>query len=80
MLVRQAIDDFQISSKDNVYSYQCLVHPPLVMSLCELRSRAVNKVLPEYLLKPILMRILLALDFLHTEAKTIHVGIIFLKL
>lgn len=76
--VRRAIDDFRISSVDNEYSYQCLVHPPLAMSLCELRNRAMEKVLPEYLLKPILIHILLALDFLHTEAKVVHTSTIFL--
>ncbi|KAE8408655.1 protein kinase [Aspergillus pseudonomiae] len=75
LLVRQAIDDFQISSADNTYSYQCLVHPPLAMSLCELRNRVIEKVLPEDLLKPALIHILLALDFLHTEAKIVHTDI-----
>ncbi|KAJ5682377.1 protein kinase [Penicillium macrosclerotiorum] len=72
VLVRRAIDDFQISSADNTYSYQCLVHPPLAMSLCELRNRVTEKVLPEDLLKPTLIHILLAVDFLHTEAKIVH--------
>ncbi|KAJ5948102.1 protein kinase [Penicillium verhagenii] len=72
ILVRRAIDDFKISCADTNYSYQCLVHPPLAMSLCELRHRAIGKVLPEVLVKPILIHILLALDFLHTEAKIVH--------
>jgi len=80
MLVRHATDDFQISSADNTYSYQCLVHTPLAMSICELRNRTIAKVLPEDLLKPTLIHILLALDFLHTEAKIVHTGIIFLIL
>ncbi|KAJ5900246.1 protein kinase [Penicillium subrubescens] len=75
VLVRRAIDDFQISSADNTYSYQCLVHPPLAMSLCELRNRTIEKVLPEDILKPTLIHILLALDFLHTEAKIVHTDI-----
>ncbi|PLB44857.1 protein kinase [Aspergillus steynii IBT 23096] len=74
LLVRRAVDDFHISSA-NAYSYQCLEHPPLVMSLCELRNRAVGKVLPEELLKPVLIHILLALDFLHTEAGVVHADI-----
>lgn len=44
------------------------------MSVFELRNRAVAKVLPENLLKPTLIHILLALDFLHTEAGIIHTG------
>ncbi|KAJ5715761.1 protein kinase [Penicillium malachiteum] len=74
-LVRRAIDDFEIRSPDNAYSYQCLVHPPLGMSLCELRHRAKGKMLPEDLLKPTLIHILLALDFLHTEAGVVHTDI-----
>lgn len=48
------------------------------MSLCELRNRTMEKVLPDDLLKPTLIHILLALDFLHTEAKLVHTGTIFL--
>ena len=80
MLVRHATDDFQLSSADNTYSYQCLVHPPLAICLYELRRRTMEKALPEDLLKLTLIHVLLALDFLHTEAKTIHTGIILLIL
>ncbi|KAJ6150677.1 protein kinase [Penicillium chermesinum] len=75
VLVRRAIDDFLIRSVDKKYSYQCLVHPPLAMSICELRNRIIEKVLPADLLKPTLIHILLALDFLHTEAKVTHTDI-----
>ncbi|KAE8152754.1 protein kinase [Aspergillus avenaceus] len=75
MFVRRALDGFQISSAENSYSYQCLVHPPLAMSICELRHRTIEKVLPENLLKPTLIHILLALDFLHTEAEIVHTDI-----
>lgn len=77
ILVRRAVDDLQVSSPDSSYSYQCLVHP-LAMSLCELRDRTIDKVLPGDLLKPTLINILLALDFLHTEAEIVHTGMIFL--
>ncbi|KAF3385025.1 hypothetical protein F1880_001841 [Penicillium rolfsii] len=53
----------------------CLVHPPLAMSICELRHRTSEKVLPEDLLKPVLIHVLLAIDFLHTEAKIVHTDI-----
>ncbi|KAL4898978.1 hypothetical protein BDW74DRAFT_171823 [Aspergillus multicolor] len=43
--------------------------------LCELRHRAPEKRLPEDLLKPTLIHILLALDFLHTEARIVHTDI-----
>ena len=80
ILVRHALDDFQVTSDDNSHSYQCLVHPPLAMSLFELRNRAAGKVFPENLLKPTLIHILLALDFLHTDAQVIHTGKIILML
>ncbi|KAJ5248563.1 protein kinase [Penicillium chermesinum] len=64
-----------LQSVDKKYSYQCLVHPPLAMSICELRNRIIEKVLPADLLKPTLIHILLALDFLHTEAKVTHTDI-----
>jgi hypothetical protein len=80
ILVRTALDDFQISSADGSHSYQCLVHPPLATSLFELRNRMKGKVFPEYLLKPTLIHILLALDFLHTEAHVIHTGMILLMI
>ncbi|PYI02933.1 protein kinase [Aspergillus sclerotiicarbonarius CBS 121057] len=73
ILVRHALDDFQISSGDS--SYQCLVHPPLAMSLFELRNRIPAKVLPENVFKPTLIHILLALDFLHTDAHIVHTDI-----
>ncbi|KAE8322327.1 kinase-like domain-containing protein [Aspergillus sergii] len=75
MLVRRAMDDFQISSAGNAHSYQCFVHPPLAMSLCELRNRTIDGVLPEDLLKSTLIHLLLALDFLHTEANIVHTNI-----
>lgn len=80
ILVRHAIDDFQVSSVDNTYSYQCLVNPPLAMSPSELSHGTVEKVLPEDLLKLTLIHILLALDFLHTEAKIVYTSILFLIL
>ncbi|KAJ5368969.1 protein kinase, partial [Penicillium cataractarum] len=54
---------------------KCLVYPPLAISLYELRYRTLEKVLPEDLLKPVLIYILLAIDFLHTEAKIIYTNI-----
>lgn len=72
MLVRTALDSFQIGSPDGLY--QCLIHPPLGISLFNLRNQLTAKVLPENILKLALMHILLALDFLHTEAGIVHTG------
>ncbi|KAJ5547498.1 hypothetical protein N7513_004732 [Penicillium frequentans] len=72
VLVRTVLDKFQLRSTDGSHFYQCLIHPPLGMSLFELRNRCPRKVFPENLLKPTLIHILLALDFLHAEAHVIH--------
>ncbi|KAJ5677298.1 kinase-like domain-containing protein [Penicillium maclennaniae] len=70
ILVRTVLDKFQLSSADGSSFHQCLIHPPLGMSLYELRNRTAKKVFPEILLKPTLIHILIALDFLHSEAHT----------
>ncbi|KAJ5635315.1 protein kinase, partial [Penicillium longicatenatum] len=76
-LVRRALDDFQLRSADNEHSYQCLVHPPLGMSLHELMNRAKGKHLPAELVKPAVLHVLFALDFLHTETGVVHTGMVF---
>ncbi|KAE8350529.1 protein kinase [Aspergillus coremiiformis] len=75
LLVRTLLESFHLNSPDGSHSCQCLVHPPLAMSLFELRNRTKGKVFPEDLLKQTLIHILLALDFLHTEAHVIHTDI-----
>lgn len=74
ILVRTVLDKFHLPSIDGSHSHQCFIHPPLAMSLFELRNRAARKVFPEFLLKPTLIHILIALDFLHSEAHMIHTG------
>lgn len=76
LLVRAALDDFQVPSADGSHYHQCLIHPPLAMSLFELRNKGKAKIFTENLLKPTLIHILLALDFLHTEAHVVHTGMI----
>lgn len=72
MFVRTALDSFQVGSVGGLY--QCLVHQPLGISLHDLRNRFAAKVLPETLVKLTLLHLLLALDYLHTEAGIIHTG------
>lgn len=74
MLVRTALDSFQIGTTRGFF--QCLVHKPLGISLRDLRLRFATKVLPEKLLKLALLHLLLALDYLHTEAGMIHTGML----
>lgn len=70
-VIRALLDTFELSGPDG--RHQCLLQPPMHISLFEMRQ--MNKEpLPAQLLKLTLRRLLLALDFLHTEAKMIHTG------
>ncbi|OGM47773.1 protein kinase [Aspergillus bombycis] len=73
-LIRKALDSFQITSKEGTFG--CLVHPTLGMSLYDFRTQLRAKVLPEKIVKLTLMHLLLALDYLHTEAGIVHTGMI----
>lgn len=75
MLVRTALDSFDICTPNG--HHLCLIHKPLGMSLAGLRARARAQKFPEDLLKPTLIHIFYALDFLHAEASVIHAGMIF---
>ncbi|KAL4938853.1 hypothetical protein BDV06DRAFT_231493 [Aspergillus oleicola] len=72
-LIRKALDSFQISTTEG--DFQCLVHPPLGISLYDFRNHLRAKVLPEKMVKLTLVHLLLALDYLHTEAGIIHTDI-----
>ncbi|RAL03696.1 kinase-like protein [Aspergillus ibericus CBS 121593] len=72
-LIRKALDSFQITSTEG--NFRCLVHPPLGMSLYDFRTQLRAKVLPEKIVKLTLVHLLLALDYLHTEAGIIHADI-----
>ena len=72
LLVRQMLDDFRVDSKNGVF--QCVVHPPLAISVKASRRMLPNRALLVDFVKLILKHLLLSLDFLHTEAKVIHTG------
>ncbi|KAK6811249.1 hypothetical protein RU639_013032 [Aspergillus parasiticus] len=72
-LIRKAFDSFQITSAEG--NFGCLVHPPLGMSLYDLRTQLRAKVLPEKIVKLTLVHLLLALDYLHVEAGIVHTDI-----
>ncbi|PYI02369.1 kinase-like protein [Aspergillus sclerotiicarbonarius CBS 121057] len=72
-LIRKALDSFQITSTEG--NFGCLVHPPLGMSLYDFRTQLRAKVLPERIVKLTLVHLLLALDYLHTEAGIVHTDI-----
>lgn len=70
-LIRELYDSFDLQGPDG--THRCLVLQPMHMTLLEMRGlnpRPFN--LP--LLKMTVMRLLLALDFLHAEAEVIHTG------
>ncbi|KAJ5804251.1 kinase-like domain-containing protein [Penicillium psychrosexuale] len=78
MFVRTALDSFQIDAQGLGASqglYQCIVHHPLGISLYELRNRFAAEILPEKLVKLTLWHLLLAVDYLHTEAGIVHTDI-----
>ena len=71
-LVRKLEDSFEVTSDWGNFS--CLVHKPLSISLRQLRSKCLNRRMALYLLRPTLIHILLALDFLHSHAHMVHTG------
>ncbi|OBT52082.1 hypothetical protein VE04_07674 [Pseudogymnoascus sp. 24MN13] len=70
LLIRDMADSFDISNAHG--KYPCIVHKPLSISLAQLRSKCPNRRLPVNVLKPALVHIFLALDFLHSEANMVH--------
>ncbi|KFY92746.1 hypothetical protein V500_04049 [Pseudogymnoascus sp. VKM F-4518 (FW-2643)] len=71
--VRTALDSFELMNCGG--KYPCLVHEPLWDSVRTLLERRGVDRLPEDLLRVILQRLLLALDYLHTDRQLIHTDI-----
>ncbi|CAP99343.1 Pc22g20550 [Penicillium rubens Wisconsin 54-1255] len=71
--VRKALDIFTIPSSGG--NHPCLVQNPMWGSFRDLLYRNPNHRFTEDLLKPGLMQIFLALDYLHTECKLVHTDI-----
>ncbi|KAF7562369.1 hypothetical protein G7046_g1783 [Stylonectria norvegica] len=71
--VRELLDSFDVAGPDG--SHRCLVHPPLLESVLDFLYRNPVMRLPPTVLAFILLRLFLALDFLHTECKIIHTDI-----
>ena len=69
LLVRKMEDHFYLSLA--AQKYPCLVHKTLSISLQRFRRR-LNGRMPLSVLKPTLLHIFPALDFLHTEADMVH--------
>lgn len=72
-LVRKMIEEFEIAGPSG--NHQCIVYEPLLTSLLHFQATLNPKSLPEDLLKGALQQLLLALDYLHSEAHVIHTGL-----
>lgn len=57
--------------------HQCIVYEPMLISLLHFQATLDPKSLPEDLLKGALQQLLLALDYLHSEARVVHTGMAF---
>ncbi|KAJ9367656.1 hypothetical protein DTO282E5_7653 [Paecilomyces variotii] len=73
-LVRKMIEEFEIAGPPSG-NHQCIVYEPLLTSLLHFQATLNPKSLPEDLLKGALQQLLLALDYLHSEAHVIHTDI-----
>lgn len=72
--IRQALDIFDLSRPEGEV-HVCIVHSPLQTTLHDFqRLDGAPQVLPEELAKVVMINILEALDFLHTEANITHCG------
>ena len=71
--VRTTLDSFKVDGPHGFH--HCLVHPPLWDSLGDfLEINSAGK-LPLGVLKSVMQRLLLGLDFLHTNCQIVHTGI-----
>lgn len=71
-LIRTSKDAFDIGVSDNDW-HQCIVHSPMAMNMMDFRELLGGRI-PKSIFKMSFIHILLALDFLHTEAKLVHTG------
>lgn len=71
-LVRKMIEKFELTGPSGIH--QCIVFEPLLTSLLHFQATLDPTSLPEDLLKGALQQLLLALDYLHSEAHVIHTG------
>lgn len=62
---------FQVDGKKG--PHQCLIHDPLGFTAAQVREMCGGKI-PGDMLKAIVGDLLLALDFLHSEAGVVHTG------
>lgn len=72
--IRQALDIFDLLGPEGEV-HVCIVHSPLQSTLYDFqRLDGAPQVLPEELVKMVMINLLETLDFLHTEANVTHCG------
>lgn len=69
--MRLARDTFEVDGVAGPHI--CIVHEPLSLSLRDIRGLVGGK-FPESFVKPMVVPILLALDYLHSVAGVVHTG------
>lgn len=67
------LDAFEIDGLKG--DYQCVVFEPLLTSVLHFQATFDPPNLPEELLKGLLQQLLLAIDYLHSEANVVHTGL-----
>jgi serine/threonine-protein kinase SRPK3 len=68
-------DSFQLPGKRG--PHECLIHDALGLTLADIRGVSEGEKVSEQLLKPFTKYLLMALDFLHSEARVVHTGKLF---
>ncbi|PIL32639.1 hypothetical protein GSI_05343 [Ganoderma sinense ZZ0214-1] len=76
--IRTALDHFELPAdpkSSNPAPFPCFVYKPMATSLYQFRKLFPQNRFPKQLLKSILQHVLLAIHYLHIEAKMIHADI-----
>lgn len=69
---RPLLDSFDIDGPED--KHRCLIHPALGEGIVPVLDRCPNQRLPSPVLAFVLVRLFLALDYLHSECQIIHTG------
>jgi hypothetical protein len=72
LFIRGLLDVFNLQGPKG--EHVCLVQPPMHMTIRELQYQNASRRLNESLLKWTLHKLLMALSFLHDEARVVHAG------
>ena len=70
-MVRRKLDSFALPRE--IGPHTCIAHSPLSLTMRDIRNMAGGQI-PSSILKPMMYGLLLALDYLHSEAHVVHTG------